>query len=157
MNAPARQVLLKSQPITESFYRARVADIICGIQRTYALNDRDLADRAFCSSETITNARNGDNKLSGHTLFNLLTVSETALEGLLHYFDRRSVPITAKCDTDALPSIAAAMHKLAVASSHSGPIADRDCLEMEDALDAAIDGLCGLKSRCLQIRENRDA
>ncbi len=153
MTASVRNILLKNQPLTESFFKARVTDIICGIQRTHELNDRQLAERAYCSTETITNARNGDNKLSGHTLFNLLLISGTALEGLLHYFDRRSVPMTAKCDTDALPSTAAAMHKLAVASSHNGPITDRECLEMEAALDAAIDGLCGIKSRCLQIRE----
>ena len=157
MNIPARQVLPNSTPITESFFKARVADIIARIQREYEYNDRELADMVFCSAETITNARNGDNKLSGHTLFNLLLVSPAALEGLLHHFDRRSVPLGAKCDTDALPCTAAALHKLAVASSHDGPITDRECLEMETALDAAIEGLCGMKSRCLQIREKRNA
>lgn len=154
MNALARHVLPNSAPITESFYRSRVSDIIARIQRENALNDRELADLVFCSPETITNARNGDNKLSAPTLFNLMLASPNALEGLLHYFDRRSVPLGAKCDTDALPSTAAVMHKLAVASS-DGRITDREILEMETALDAAIDGLCGLKSRCLTIREQR--
>ena len=155
MNTPARQVLPKTQLITESFFRDRVSDIIGRIQREQGLNDKALAERIFVSAETVTNARNGDNKLSGPALFNLMTVSETALEGLLHYFDRRSVPLSAKCDSDALPCTAAALHKLAVASSHEGPITDRECLEMETALDAAIEGLCGVKSRCLQIREKR--
>lgn len=155
MNAPARHVLPNSHPITESFLKARVSDIIGRIQREQELNDRQLAERVYCSAETITNARNGDNKLSAHTLFNLLLVSPTALEGLLHHFDRRSVALSAQCDTDALPSTAAAMHKIAVASSHAGPITDRECLDMETALDAAIQALCGLKSRCLDIREER--
>lgn len=154
MTAIAPNVLPKQRPITESFYRARVSDIISRIQREQGLNDKALAELLFVSPETVTNARNGDNKLSGPTLLNLLTVSDTAFEGLLHHFDRRSVPLSAKCDTDALPNTAAAMHKLAVASA-DGHISDRDCLEMESALDAAIDGLCGLKSRCLTIRENR--
>jgi hypothetical protein len=154
MNAPARHVLPNSAPITESFYRARIADIIARIQRENGMNDRELADMVFCSPETITNARNGENKLSGHTLFNLLLVSPTALEGLLHHFDRRSVPLGAKCDTDVMTSVTGALHHIAMAAQHNGPN-DTDCLKMETALDAAIDGLCSLKSRCLTIREQR--
>lgn len=154
MNMTARQVLPKQRPITESFYRARVADIIGRIQREQGLNEKSLAELLFVSPETVTNARNGDNKLSGPTLLNLLTVSDTAFEGLLHYFDRRSVPLGAKCDTDVLTSVTGALHHLAVAAAHSGPN-DTDCLKMETALDAAIEGLCDLKSRCLSIREQR--
>ena len=154
MTEHARQVLPNSLPITETFWKARISDIIARVQREQELNDRQLAERVYCSAETITNARNGDNKLSGHTLFNLLLVSPTALEGLLHHFDRRSVPLGAKCDTDAMPSTAAVMHKLAVAS-HDGRISDRECLEMEATLDAAIEALSGIKSRCLSIREQR--
>ena len=83
MNMQARQVLPNSLPITETFLKARIADIIARVQREQEYNDRQLAERVYCSAETITNARNGDNKLSGHTLFNLLLVSPTALEGLL--------------------------------------------------------------------------
>src|SRR3546814_14410628 len=63
--------------------------------------------------------RNG--KLSAHTLFNLLSVDPLALESLLAHFDRLSVPITAKCDTDALPSTAGAVHKLSVVTSEASP------------------------------------
>lgn len=154
MNAMARHVLPNSAPITESFYRSRVSDIIARIQRENALNDRELADLVFCSPETITNARNGDNKLSGPTLFNLMLASPNALEGLLHYFDRRSVPLGAKCDTDALTAVSAAVHSLAVAASHNGPN-DRDFLEMEAVVDAALESLSAVKSRCLTIREQR--
>lgn len=154
MNAVAGQVLPKQRPITESFYRARVSDIIGQIQREQGLNDKALAEMLFVSPETVTNARNGDNKLSGPTLLNLLTVSETAFDGLLHYFDRRSVPLGSKCDTDTLSVTAAAMLKLAQAAS---PMSDRDCLEMEPALNAAVEAMCVVMSRCHKIREARAA
>lgn len=154
MNAYIPNFAAKNMPITETFLKARISDVICRIQREQGLNDRQLAEYVGCKTDTITNARNRDNKLSAHILFNLLLVSPTALEGLLHYFDRRSVPLGAKCDTDVLSSVTAAVHHIAVAATHNGPN-DTDCLKMESALDAAIDGLCGLKSRCLTIREGR--
>lgn len=154
MNAYIPNFSAKNQPITETFLKDRIADVICRIQREQGLNDRQLAELVFCKTDTITNARNRDNKLSAHILFNLLLVSPNALEGLLHYFDRRSVPLGAKCDTDTLASVSAAVHSLAVAAAHNGPN-DRDCLEMESILDTAIDGLCAIKSRCLTIREGR--
>src|SRR3546814_2489220 len=80
-----------------------------------------MADAIGCVAATIGNARNRNGKLSAHTLFNLLSVDPLALESLLAHFDRRSVPITAKCDTDALPSTAGAVHKLAVVTSEASP------------------------------------
>ena len=154
MNAYIPNFLAKNQPISETFLKDRIADVICRIQREQGLNDRQLAEFVFCKTDTITNARNRDNKLSAHILFNLLLVSPNALEGLLHYFDRRSVPLGAKCDTDVMSSVTGALHDLAVAAQHGGAN-DTDCLKMETALDAAIDGLCAMKSRCLTIREQR--
>src|SRR3546814_13391410 len=78
-----------------------------------------MADAIGCVAATIGNARNRNGKLSAHTLLNLLSVDPLALESLLAHFDRRSVPITAKCDTAALPSTAGAVHKLAVVTSRS--------------------------------------
>lgn len=152
-----KQGLRKNSLMTETFYRDRVSDVVLGFQRTHGLKPRDLADLAGCSYETMCHARDGEHSLSGRTLLNLLTISETCLEGFLHYFDRRSVPMTAKCDTDVLVTATAAVHKLAVAASHSIPISDQECLDLESALDAAIDGLCGLKSRCLNIRKGANA
>ena len=154
MNAPQTNFLPKSYPISETNLKDRTSDIIGRIQREQGLNDRQLAEMVFCKTDTITNARNRDTKLSAHTLFNLLLVSPTALEGLLHHFDRRSVPLGAKCDTDVLTSVTGALHQLAVAAQHGGAN-DTDCLKMETALDAAIEGLCSMKSRCLSIREQR--
>src|SRR3546814_13570590 len=94
-----------------------------------------MADAIGCVAATIGNARNRNGKLSAHTLFNLLSVDPLALESLLAHFDRRSVPITAKCDTDALPSTAGAVHKLAVVTSEASPggkqITESEALEGE--------------------------
>lgn len=156
MSPSEQKTLRKSSILTESFFKARVADLIRNIQVRYELNDKELSELVSCSAETITNARNGDHKLSGHTLFNLLLVSETCLEGLLHFFDRRSVPLTAKCDTDPLVTTAAAVYRLAEASSGTGTLSDQQCLSVEDVLDAAIESLSSIKSRCFNIKEGRD-
>lgn len=140
--------------LPESLYCDLVEDIIRLIKREQQLTYKEIGARLFVDEKTIKNAATGDHKLSAPTLLNLLTISPSALELLLHFFDRRSVPLGSKCDTDALPSTAAALHKLALASS-DGQITDRDCLDMEATLDAAIEALCGLKSRCLEIREER--
>jgi hypothetical protein len=66
----------------------------------------------------------------------------------------RSVPIAAKCDTDALAPTAAAMHKLAVAQA-DGALTARECLDMETEVEAAIEALSAVKMRCEDIRKRR--
>jgi len=154
MNEPARNVLPKMQLLSENDYCRFVGEIIGQIKRERGIKNGDIADRLHVDEKTIKNAAAGDHKLNALTLINLLAVSPTALELFLHYFDRRSVPLGAKCDTDVLTSVSGALHHLALAAAHSGPN-DTDCLQMETALDAAIEGLCSLKSRCLTIREKR--
>src|SRR3546814_15528251 len=90
----------RTDPLFPSTTRVRSA--VRRVQLTAAATDQDLADAIGCSAATSGNARNRNGKLSAHTLFNLLSVDPLALESLLAHFDRRSVPITAKCDTDAL-------------------------------------------------------
>lgn len=131
------------------------------MQAEHGLTDTDLADMLGCSAGTIKNARNGDGQMQPHTLFSLLEVKATALDGLLHHFDRRSVPIAAKCDTDALPSTAAAVHKLAVVTADTSPggkaITDNEALDIERDIDAAIESLSNIKARCNDIRARRAA
>lgn len=161
MTQQVNNVLRKTGLLTETFYRNRVADIIRSLQVQHSLSDQDLADLVSCSAATIANARNGNGKLQGHTLFNLMAVADTALDGLLHHFDRRSVPIAAKCDTDALPSTANAVHKLAVVTCADSPggklITDNEALEIEPSIDAAIESLNSIKARCHDIRARRVA
>lgn len=147
--------------LTQSFYEDLASDAIRAVQMRHDATDQDLADAIGCSAATIGNARNRNGKLSAHTLFNLLAVDPLALEGILHHFDRRSVPVIAKCDTDALPSTAGAVHKLAVVTAESSPggktITDCEALECEPEIDAAMEALASMKARCIAIRARRAA
>lgn len=150
-----------SSLLTQNLFEAMVSDAIRRVQLAHNATDQDLADAIGCSAATVGNARNRNGKLSGHTLLNLLSVDPLALEGLLAHFDRRSVPITAKCDTDVLPSTAGAVHKLAVVTAEASPggktITDNEALECEPEIDAAMEALAGLKARCTAIRKARAA
>lgn len=157
----AKNRLGNSQLLTQSFYEGLASDAIRSVQMRHDATDQDLADAIGCSAATIGNARNRNGKLSAHTLFNLLAVDPLALEGVLHHFDRRSVPVVAKCDTDALPSTAGAVHKLAVVTAEGSPggklITDCEALECEPEIDAAMEALAALKARCIAIRKGRAA
>lgn len=161
MTTNSNNVLSKSGRLTQSLTRSLIASSVRNVQAEYDLTDQDLADHLGCSAGTIKNARNGSSTLEAHTLFSLMEVKATALDGLLHHFDRRSVPIAAKCDTDALPSTANAVHKLAVVTCADSPggksITDNEALEIEHDIDAAIESLNAIKSRCHEIRARRAA
>ncbi len=161
MTTAVNNVLLKKSRLTQSLTRQLIANAVRTVQAEHGLTDTDLADILGCSAGTIKNARNGDGQMQPHTLFSLMDVKPTALDGLLHHFDRRSVPIAAKCDTDALPSTAAAVHKLAVVTAEGSPggkaITDGECLDIESEIDAALDSLHDLKARCHNIRAARAA
>ena len=147
--------------ITQSLLEALASDAIRRVQLKASASDQDLADAIGCSAATVGNARNRNGKLSAHTLWNLLSVDPLALEGFLAHFDRRSVPMSAKCDTDVLPSTAGAVHKLAVVTAEGSPggkaITDNEALECEPEIDAAMEALASLKARCIAIRKARAA
>jgi hypothetical protein len=162
MTVDSKQVLRGNGNLTESFAKRLIADAVRRVALRHDLTDRDLADLIACSPETIGNARNQDNKLQAHTLFNLLSVDPLALEGLLHHFGRRSVQIEAKCDgDDELVTTAGAVHKLAAVKAANSPggakVTDYECLEIEPEIDAALESLSALKSRCERIRIGRAA
>ncbi|GGJ39682.1 hypothetical protein CDQ92_13270 [Sphingopyxis bauzanensis] len=147
--------------LTQSLFEDLASGAVRRVQSSTGATDQDLADVIGCSSATVGNARNRNGKLSAHTLFNLLAVDPLALESLLGHFDRRSVPIVAKCDTDALPSTAGAVHKLAVVTADASPggkfITDCEALQCEPEIDAAMEALASLKARCIAIRKDRAA
>lgn len=161
MNAPSGKVLSRSSLMTESLGKLLLSGAISSLQCKHGLSDQELADALFLDRGTIANARNRDNKLQFHALFNLLTIDPLAIEPLLHHYGRRSVPIEAKCDTDELVSTAGAVHKLAAVKSPDSPggaaITDSECLGIEHDIDAAIEALSALKARCLTIRKDRAA
>ncbi len=155
MAASAPNVLRRSGLLSKNLYRQLTANAVRKVQLEQGLTDEELADKIGASDGTIANARNQNNSLSGELLLNLLDVCPNALEGHLHHFIRRSVPIEAKCDTDAIIPTSAAVHKLAIATSDGDGLTDRECLALEPDLQAAHDALAGLLTRCNAIRAER--
>lgn len=118
---------------------------------------RDLS----CNEKTVRRARDKDTLLSAETVIGLFWNDRRFRETLLSTVGERPVPVEAKCDTDALPSVSGAVHHLAVAQSPDSPggarITDGECLEIEGGLDRAMEALGALKARCHAIRAGRAA
>jgi hypothetical protein len=85
------------------------------------------------------------------TAANLLSLDPNALDGFLGHFGRRSVPDDATCDTDALPAMTGAVHKLVVAAATSSDggasLTRRELLEAKPDIRAAFDALGVLLNR----------
>ena len=156
MQGSAPNVLRRNGLLSKKRYRELVSETVRKIQLENSFTDEELADLIGASEGTVANARNQNNSLSGELLFNLLDVDALALDGHLAHFSRRSVPQHAQCDTDVIVPTSAAVHKLAVANADQ-KIDDDECLDCEPEIDAAIEALCGLKSRCHAIRKARAA
>lgn len=111
--------------------------------------------------KTLRRARDEQTTLCLDTVANLLKVDEHALDGFLARAGRRSVPIGAVCDTDALPAMTGAVHKLVVAASPTSP--DGVALSRSELFDAdrdireAFDALGGLLSRIDAYRHGKAA
>ncbi len=154
-------MLGKNAILTERLFAALTSSAVRKVQLSHDLTDQDTADNIGCCAATVGNARNMSGQLAGRTLFNLLRIDPLALEGLLHHFGRRSVPIEAKCDTDPLVSMTGAVHKIAEAQSDQSPggksITDSECLDIEPFIDAAMDSMAALKQRAVAIRTARAA
>ena len=145
--------------LTERLWMALTSSAIRKVQLSHDLTDQDCADHMGCCAATVGNARNQAVQIAGRTLFNALRIDPLAIEGLLHHFGRRSVPIEARCDTDPLVTMAGAVHKIAEAQSEGSPggkaITDGECLALESYIDAAMASMTALKSRALDIRRER--
>ncbi len=147
--------------LTERLWLALTSSAIRKVQLAHDLTDQDCADHMGCCAATVGNARNQSVQIAGRTIFNLLRIDPLAIEGLLHHFGRRSVPIEARCDTDPLVTMTGAVHKIAEAQSDQSPggkaITDGECLDLEPWLDAAMESMLALKQRAVGIRSARDA
>lgn len=161
MHDNVRNGLSKSPILTERLWQAFASAAVRKVQSSADLTDQELAESIGCSAATVGNARNMKGELLGRTFSNLLRVDPFALEAVLNHFGRRSVPIEAKCDTDALVSTSAAVASIARAQAKHSPgkreITDSECLDIEDELDDAIEALSALKQRAIQIRAERAA
>lgn len=138
MAETVKNVLPKMQLLSESFAMDLVAEKILEVKRTTGLTPAQMADRIMVSEKTIKNAIGCDNKISFPTLFNMLTLCPTMLDPLLHHFDRRSVPMGARCDTDALDAVTALTHKLVTKQ--------QDPRDVDSAIATAIEALVSLQN-----------
>ncbi len=154
-------MLGNSPVLTERLWATLASTAVRKVQLGRDMTDQDVADNIGCCAATVGNARNQAGQLAGRTFANLMRIDPLAFDGVLHHFGRRSVPIEAKCDTDALLTTAGAVHKLAAVQCHNSPggkaITDTECLEIEGDISAALESLSALKSRCEQIRAKRAA
>lgn len=157
MSEHVNKVLPKNRRLTQSLAKTLISQAVTGTQHRLAYTDQDMADILGCSAGTVQNARNQSGQMQVHTLFELLSVNEMALDGFLNFYNRRSVPITAKCDTDAMLSTTGAVHSLALVQSPQSEggaiITDNECLQIEDEVKSAIEALEQIQRRCHEIRE----
>lgn len=106
--------------------------------------------------KTIRRARDEQTTLCMDTMANLLRLDPLAFDGFLSRVGRRSVPMHAVCDTDALPALTGAVHKLVVASSESSDggkkITDREMLDAEHEIREAYDALDCLLTKISDLR-----
>src|SRR3546814_7213639 len=97
-----------------------------------------VAGSVGCDEKTIRNARDEKSTLRLDFAYNLLALDGRALDPILNHYGRRSVPVDATCDTDALPAMTGAVHKLASSiASHSDKglnLSRRDMLERQEDL-----------------------
>lgn len=111
--------------------------------------------------KTVRNARDEKSTLSIDTAANLLSLDPHALDGFLGHFGRRSVPTDSVCDTDALPAMSGALHRLVVATSPGSPsgpaLARSELLDAEAELRTAFDVLGALLNRIDAIKQGKAA
>ena len=155
MPEPRRNVLRPDARTEQERFRSAVAKVIFSIQADTGETFADIADRIDVSSATIANAANKRSDLSGVYLCRLRDMY--GLEHFDHYaslFDAQFLP-REKQDADALPSLAASVHRLALAQSpeSKGGTAITHCelLEMLPDLQAAVRGINNLIARAERL------
>lgn len=114
-------VLLPIALPTQKALRGAVARIIRAVQLEHDLTDEALADLLGISIGTVRNARNELTDLNAVTITRLgARFGSDVLDPYSALYGARNVPLDAE-DTDALPSVSAAVHRLAVAQSPASP------------------------------------
>lgn len=116
----------------------------------------DISESIGCEVKTISNAFNRKHRLSQVFLTRIgQAYGPHALNPIAKLSGGRMVPLEAE-ETDALPSLTGAVHRLAVAKSSNSAggegITHTELLGMEPDIDAAIRALTALKDRCDRLR-----
>lgn len=137
---------------TQNLYRQRCADVVRKIKQLHHLTNEELGDRLGCSDETISNVENQRTNLNPVTLLNIdYEFGAGTIDPIRELSGTRGVPVGAVCDTDALPSLTAAVHSIAEARSSNSPggaaITHGELAQMEPKLREAIQALNWLLDR----------
>lgn len=134
-------VLLPMACPTQNKLRTAISKIICGVQHDTCLTDEELADELGISVGTVRNSRNRLTDLNATTIARI--GAKWGVERLDPYsalWGARNVPLQCE-EADALPSLSAAVHHLAVAQSPTSPggatVMHRELLDMLPDLRAA--------------------
>ena len=111
--------------------------------------------------KTVRDARDEKTTLRLDYVANLLLLDGKALDPFLARVGRRSVPVDAVCDTDALPAMTGAVHKLVLSSlpgSENGPDLGRnELLGSERELREAFDAIGALLNRIDRLKRGEAA
>lgn len=149
--------VLRVNPVEEqTAYRIAVARVLTCIQANTGDTLLDIAEKIGVSLGTISNAANKKNDLCRTFINRLgLVYGGQALDPIHALYGVRSTPLEASED-DALPSLTASIHKIALARSPDSPggvtETHTELLGMEKEIDAALKALTSLKLRCNLIR-----
>lgn len=132
-------------------YRNAVARVILSIQNETEDTLADIAEKIGVSPGTMSNAANKRSDLSPVFLRRMRTVYGLHhLDHVARFFDALFNPIEAE-DMDALPSLSASVHRLAVAQSPNSEggvaITHRELLAMREDLEAAQRAINSLLAR----------
>lgn len=87
----SRNVFPNSRRLTETDFRAAVADTVRKLVRAHGIER--VALEAGCDVRTITGALSESHSIKAATLFNLLALDLTALDGLAGHFGGHVVPV----------------------------------------------------------------
>lgn len=149
--------VLRVNPVAEqTAYRGAVSRILVDIQAEHHCTLLDIAEAIGVSLGTISNAANRKTDLSPTYLKRLgEAYGPEVLNPYAALVGGRFVPLSPR-EADAMPSLTAAVHKIALARSPDSPggISETHCelLGMEGEIDDAIAALTALKMRCNTIR-----
>lgn len=152
-----KHVCPKPQPPTDREVRKLVAEPM--LRLSYAGGIDSLARDLGVNEKTVRRARDEESTVSANTVIALFWQDRAFREALLSHVGERPVILSAVCDTDALPTAAGAVHRLAVVTAESSPsgksITDDEALECEPEIEAALASLKGLKDRIVRIKHER--
>lgn len=148
-------VLLPMALPTHKALRAAVAKIVRRIQADHDLTDEDFACSVGISEGTVVNARKERTDLNAATIAMIgAKFGVEALDPYAALYGARNVPLEAD-NSDALPSLSGAVHRLAVAQSPASrggaSVTHCELLDMLPDLRAALASINSLIVRAERI------